>query len=277
MIKKIYITSFLLILTVSAFPQRSPDYLQLVRVESELSTMFDSLYSEEVTGVSFGLYHSIDSLFEYAIGLPGAFEYEWSKLDKIGKLWSDDGIVRVFSWLYMASRNEYHYRAYIQVKKRRDSFEVFKLIPGDDEKITAHDFSQTIDQWHGKIYYGLVTKRFKRKTFYTLIGADFNDIHTSIKTIEVIAIQRGKPVFRDDQFLLGGAVQDRIVLEYSADLAASVRYNKELDMIVYDHLAPLHPIYTGNYQFYGPDGSYDGLTFEEGIWVQTEDVDARNR
>jgi len=98
-----------------------------------------------------------------------------------------------------------------------------------------------------------------------------------VKTIEVISIQRGKPVFRDEQFLLGGTVEDRIVLEYAADLAATVRYNEALDMIVYDHLAPLHPLYHGNYQFYGPDGSYDGLKFTEGIWVLEEDVDARNQ
>lgn len=275
--KKAYITSYFLFLMVSALPQGSPDYLELVRTESELAAMFDTLYSEELTGGSIGLFHSIDTLFEYAVSLPGAFDYEWSKLDMIGKLWSDDGIIRVFSWLYMASRNDYHYSAYIQVKKRRDAFEVFRLNPGDDENILEHDYTQTIDQWHGKIYYGLVTKSYKRKTYYTLIGADFNDVQTSLKTIEVIAIQRGRPVFRDDQFLLGGMVQDRVVLEYSADLATSVRYDKSLDMIVYDHLAPLHPIYTGNYQFYGPDGSYDGLTFKEGIWVQTEDVDARNR
>ena len=69
---------------------------------------------------------------------------------------------------------------------------------------------------------------------------------------------------------------DRLVFEYSAELSSSIRYNAQLKMIVFDHLAPLHPLYHGNYQFYGPDGSYDGLRFIEGIWVREDDVDARN-
>ena len=89
-------------------------------------------------------------------------------------------------------------------------------------------------------------------------------------------IDRGRPVFLEDQFLIEGNMEDRLVLEYSADLAATVRYNEAMDMIVYDHLAPLHPIYSGNYQFYGPDGSYDGLKFTKGIWVLQEDIDVRN-
>ena len=65
-------------------------------------------------------------------------------------------------------------------------------------------------------------------------------------------------------------------LEFSAELAMTLRYNPELKQIVFDHLTPLHPLYTGYFQFYGPDGSYDGLKFIEGIWVFEEDVDARN-
>ena len=47
-------------------------------------------------------------------------------------------------------------------------------------------------------------------------------------------------------------------------------------MITYDHLEPLHPIYRNNFEFYGPDGSIDGLEFKEGTWVYQKDIDARN-
>jgi len=275
--KKSFVTVLLLFVALCSYGQDRSGYLELIKAEDKLKILFDSLYSEEVTGKSMDLFREIDSLFNQVIHIPGAFEYGWEKLDKIGKLKSDDGNLKVFSWIYMVSRNDYRYRAYMLVKKKRGDFEVFRLEPGQEENIKEEDYPQKISDWHGKVYYDLVTKTYKRKTFYTLMGADFNNIQTSIKTIEVIALQRGKPVFRDDQFLTGGTVHDRIILEYSSDLAASVRYNKELDMIVYDHLAPLHPIYTGNYQFYGPDGSYDGFEFRDGIWVQVEDIDARNR
>lgn len=256
--------------------QKENNYLELVKIESQLNSMFQVLYNEEVTGLHMDLYHSIDTLFYYALHLPGAGNYEWKKLDNIGKLVSDDGKFKIFSWLYMENRDHYHYTCYFLIRDRRDEFEVFKLKPSDDEGRKTEIFSQKPDNWHGKIYYEIHTTEYRRKDYYTIMGADFNDINSSIKTIEVVTIQRGKPVFRGDQFFDDGKVKDRMVFEYSSELAVTVRYNKQLDMIVFDHLAPLHPIYAGNYQFYGPDGSYDGLKFIDGMWVREADVDARN-
>jgi hypothetical protein len=48
-----------------------------------------------------------------------------------------------------------------------------------------------------------------------------------------------------------------------------------LDMIAYDHLVPMNPIYQNQFEFYGPDGSFDGLRFTDGTWVLEEDIDAR--
>jgi hypothetical protein len=264
------------LITYSQGDKAGEDYFKIVQAESELKAMFDKLYSAEVTGTNMDLYHSIDSFFHAALQLPGSFNHKWGSLNMIGKLASDDGQVKVFSWLYMASRDKYHYTAYIQVQDKRGEPEVFRLNQGSAEKIRSEDYPQSIDDWHGKVYYSLLTNEYKRKTFYTLLGADFKDTNTSIKTIEVVAIQRGKPVFRGEQFLAGGTVKDRIVLEYAADLTISLQYNKRMGMIVFDHIVPLHPLYLGYYQFYGPDGSYDGYRFTEGIWVLEEDVDARN-
>lgn len=260
----------------AASGQDETSYMDLVKAEAQLKSMFDQLYAQEIPGSQLALYHDIDSVFSNALQLAGSFDHTWSKLDQIGKLTSDDGRIKVFSWLYPVSLDDYRYTAYIQVMNNKDA-ELFKLEPATADNIHARDFEQEVGRWDGKVYYDLVTTEHKRKVLYTLIGVDFNNTSTSVKTIEVISIQRGKPVFRDEQFLVGGTVEDRIVLEYAADLAATVRYNEALDMIVYDHLVPLHPLYHDNYQFYGPDGSYDGLKFTEGIWVQEEDVDARNQ
>ena len=257
--------------------QTEESYMDLVKTEKQLHGMFEKLYGEEMPGMQLSLFLQIDSLFFSTLSKAESFNYSWKELDKIGKLQSEDGKVKIFSYLYMVNRNDYRYQAFIQVRKDKNKVEVFRLQPGNSTDIYFEEFKQSVDNWHGKIYYDLVTTTYKRKVFYTLIGADFKDSNSSLKTIEVVSIQRGKPVFRGDQFLSNGAVKDRVVLEFSADLAASVRYNTELKMIVHDHLAPLHPIYTGNFQFYGPDGSYDGFRFIDGIWVLEEDVDARNQ
>jgi hypothetical protein len=279
MMMRRYTFGLFLMVSLIAYSQTEStgeNYFEIIQTERELKAMFDTLYSTEVTGTNMALYHSIDSTFSAALQLSGSFDHKWGSLDMIGKLVSDDGEVKIFSWLYMASRDKYHYTTYIQVRDRKGESALFRLNQSDSEKAYTENFSQSPDDWHGKVYYRILTNNYKRKTFYTLLGADFKDTKTSIKTIEVLAIQRGKPVFRDEQFLAGGTVKDRIVLEYSAELTISLQYNERLGMIVFDHVVPLHPLYQGNYQFYGPDGSYDGYKFTEGIWVLEENVDARN-
>ena len=52
-----------------------------------------------------------------------------------------------------------------------------------------------------------------------------------------------------------------------------MRFDK--DMIVFDHLSPSREDLEGQYQFYGPDFSYDGLRWKDCGWVLIEDLDLR--
>ncbi len=267
----------LLCFLTSGYSQQESSFLDIVKTESQLNLLFSQLYDEDDQKDKDEIYLSVDSIFRSALEQTGSFDFAWDKLDNIGKLKSDDGKIKVFSWLYMKSRDDYNYTCYMQIDKGKGKSSIFKLEPGNSPKIKSEDYRQRIDDWHAKIYYQIVRTKYKRKTFYTLLGADFNNSASFIKTAEVFAIQRGKPVFRGDQFLYGGTVKNRLVFQYSSEVAMTLRYNSQLKQIVFDHLVPLHPLYTGIYQFYGPNGSYDGLKFVEGIWVFEKDVDARNR
>jgi hypothetical protein len=55
-----------------------------------------------------------------------------------------------------------------------------------------------------------------------------------------------------------------------------LRYDKNSEMIILDHLAPPSDLYKDNFRFYGPDFSYDGYVYEKGNWVLTKDIDVRN-
>ena len=92
-----------------------------------------------------------------------------------------------------------------------------------------------------------------------------------------MVIHRNQLLFEKDLFFNGKDRMDRMVLEYSTQVAMSLRYDPDMDMITFDHLVPFHPIYNGNYEFYGPDGSFDGLEFAAGTWIFREDIDARNQ
>ena len=68
-----------------------------------------------------------------------------------------------------------------------------------------------------------------------------------------------------------------MMFEYNADLTMSLNFNEHKNEIVFNHLsASQEGLLNGQYQFYGPDGSYDALEFHRDKWFLREDVDVRN-
>jgi hypothetical protein len=164
----------------------------------------------------------------------------------------------------------------VQVAMKKGKFKLYTLHDNGRKQRGLTRLNQSVEDWYGKLYYNIITTNHKRKTYYTLLGMDFNDTRSTFKTVETLSIQRNQVRFLKDRFFDGSGNQDRLVLEYSAQVAISVRYDSGLDMITFDHLVPFHPIYENNFEFYGPDGSYDGLEFVDGIWIYRTDIDARN-
>jgi len=244
--------------------------------EKALKLLFDQLYSDSDTVNKESVADIIAEKFAAVLQEDESFDYRWSNLDKIGKIGSEDNQVKIFTWHLQLDKDNYLYYGFIQLKLKRDRVKLFRLQDFPQKNPAAEMLDQSIEAWHGKLYYSIIQKHYRRDTYYTLLGMDFNDALSTMKTIEVLTIRRNRPDFAKHMFFNGKDYKDRVVLEYSSQVAISVRYNGQMDMIVYDHLIPLHPVYKGNYMFYGPDGSYDGYEFIDGTWMLREDVDARN-
>lgn len=269
------ISFFLLWMVCSSFAQ-DPGYLELVRVETELNTLFNRLYADTLSSKE-PVLDQIGEIMPEALALNGAMNFPWTRLDRIGVITSEDGRVRVFTWHIMEDQDHYRYYGYVQVENRKDRVRVIELRDNLDPQRNLTNLEQTPEDWFGKLYYQVVTQKHRRNTYYTLLGMDFNNSNSTIKTIETLALQRNKPRFTKGMFLFGDSQMDRIVLEYSSQVTISVRYDPAIRMITFDHLEPFHPIYRNNYEFYGPDGSFDGLEFRDGVWIYQRDIDARNR
>jgi hypothetical protein len=264
----------LLIVCLSVNAQET-SYLELVKAESRLESLFDSLYSDSLSEPE-PLLDSIQLLLPEALSIEGSMEFPWARLDKIGIINSDDGRLRIITWHVVDDRDHYRYFGFVQVALKKGKSRVHQLRDNGKPQRGLFRLDQSNDDWYGKLYYQILTKEHKRKTYYTLMGMDFNNSLSTIKTVEVMSIQRNTPYFVKALFFNGRDKVDRLVLEYSKQVAMSVRYEPLVDMITFDHLVPFHPIYEKNYEFYGPDGSFDGLEFSDGIWIYREDIDARN-
>jgi hypothetical protein len=134
------------------------------------------------------------------------------------------------------------------------------------------------DNWPGMLYYQVLRHKAGRSIIYTLIGYHFNDRYSDKKIIDALLFNdEHEPVFGAPVFQTEEEIQHRVIFEYSGEVVMAVRYNPDVKMIVYDHLAPIEPELIGHFRFYAPDFSYDGYRWKSGIWVHQSDIDVRNR
>jgi hypothetical protein len=125
----------------------------------------------------------------------------------------------------------------------------------------------------------LYTQLIECDGFYTLIGWDGNDKLTTRKFIDALYFKSdGSPVFGKDIFRFSRKNPKRLMFEYSSEVSMSLKYVERKNQIVYSHLAAREEggVLDGQFQYYGPDGSFDALELRKDKWVTVEDIDARN-
>ena len=254
---------------------QEPEYLEFVKSETRLQQLFSRLYTDSLSDVD-AVLDTIRIEMTEALSMQGSMDFPWMRLDKIGIITSEDNRLRIFTWHIMDDFDHYRYFGFIQVGMKKGKSRLYELKDNNKLQRGVMKLDQSREDWYGKLYYQVLTNQYKRKTYYTLLGMDFNSSRSTIKSVEVMALQRNAPHFERSLFFNGRDKVDRLVLEYSSQVAISVRYDQGTDMITFDHLVPFHPIYENNFEFYGPDGSIDGLEFSGGIWNYQDDIDARN-
>lgn len=210
---------------------------------------------------------------------PGSFDYPFDALVNLGKITSGDGNVRIYTWNLSFNDGSHKYYGFVQYRlKKKNFFRCFFLDDRSEEIKDPENESLSDKRWFGALYYQIVQESAGKTKYYTLLAVDLNDLFTTKKIIDVMYfteegdVRFGNPIFTD-----GNHTQHRVIFEFSSQVSMTLRYEKSLKMIVFDHLSPSDPDYLGQYVYYGPDSSNDGFKFENGNWVFMADIDVRNK
>lgn len=259
------------------------DLRTIIKTEEKLSDAFKQLYQMEDSPKRDSLNsYIIDNLSESLKTWDGYY-YPWNSLEFIGRISSKDQKVKIFTWHLTDKSGKQKYFGLIAQRegkknKRKEKLD-FKVIHLNDKSESMRN-PQTptlsADNWYGSVYYRISTFIHRKQTWYVLYGYDLNDSFSNRKSLEIMTIDKKGDVEFDGTIHIKDKVVKRLIFEYSSEVVMSVNYDEKLNMIVWDHLSPLEPLFRGNYRFYSPDGSYDGLRFEKGEFYLVEDVDARN-
>jgi hypothetical protein len=268
----------LILIPASVLFSQNPDTTLIHEYEQRLSEMFNvmSVYNNDSKREKIN--DEIIEKFEQLLKIEGSFSYPFDSLRNIGKIVSKDNKLRIYTWNLPYMNGTHKYFGFIQYYPPKEkSFLLYKLIDNSDSYKSPENLILTDTSWLGALYYEIVEKKYEGNTYYTLLGFDFNNLLTAKKIIELLYFKDDRiPVFGKPVFNYKNRLCNRIIFEYSAKVSMSLKYNKELKLVIFDHLSPSKPSYEGHFMFYGPDFSYDGLEFRDGIWHEIRDVDVRN-
>jgi hypothetical protein len=122
-------------------------------------------------------------------------------------------------------------------------------------------------QWQGKLYYHARKFRKRFRTYYVLMGYRYVDYFRREKTMEIMALRDGEPVFGMPA-IMGprGEELGRFSIEYAAEAPAFFNYDVKEKKFVFDNLVPFKGLYEGQGMVWVPDGSYSAFEYRQGYW-----------
>lgn len=191
---------------------------------------------------------------------PESLSNPLSDLPWISVVVPQDSAFRMITW-QLAENETYKYFGVVQVTASNSL-----IILNDTRSLKSESGTHNQDTWYGGLYYGIQHFVTADKTnAYVVLGfnADTKQINQRVADILTIAgdeVTFGMPVFFINDTV---EVKNRIVMNYSDAASATMRFDREKEQLIYDHVIT---ITTPEGPALVPDGSYHGFEYKKGMW-----------
>jgi hypothetical protein len=270
----------LLFITLPALSQRlsKSEFSALKKMEESMKVHANKMIMDPVASTRFSSDSMFTRLLVQALQTKNSFYYTFDSILTVSQIYAPDSTFRIFTWQFTRDENFYRQRGAIQMRTDDGSLKLTPLFDVSDYTNAPADSVRTNKNWIGAIYYGIVQKSFNNKNYYTLIGFDDNSVRSTKKWIEVLTFDEdGNPRFGGPFFSIlsdsarGPHIQPRFEIEYKKDGRARMNYDRELDLIIYDHLISQDNEPEKKYTLI-PDGDYQGFKWTDGRWLQIDKV-----
>lgn len=260
---------FSIILVFSLFQVKGQNAYLQDRIDS-LATIGRMVLEHPESAVRDSMNGEFKQRLKQIVQTEAGYKASLQKVTNMSALQAED--FRLFTW--QVPNKDYHYTRYgLVAAQTRRGIRITELEDKKDQ-IPRVDFRRLrADEWLGALYYQIIPMKEKRKKVYTLLGyASGPDINKKI--VEIIEVRNnGSVKFGDKRFYIDQFNDQtfksppmRLILRYSAQYTASVRWHPDEKLIIMDHCLPPRDELKGAYSYYGPDFSYDGLQWKDGWW-----------
>ena len=247
--------------------------VQIDSLEVRIAQLFKIVKNEKNNTLKLEKNKDIIRLFREALTLDTNCLYPFDSLKYVGKILAPDSSFRLITWNIPMDDGTQKYSGFIQYPGTKNRINPVFLNSNNGPSLNETDIYSG-ESWYGALYYKIIPDTCRHR--YLILGLDLTNYFTSRKIIDVVSVENGKvtfgaPVFKTDQ-----GIQKRVIFEYSARLSMLLHFDEKTRRIVFDHLSPSDPQYTGLYQFYGPDSSYDGFQKKNCMWELIKDLNLKN-
>ena len=223
--------------------------------------------------------------------------YNFSRVKNLSVVTAPNSQFRFYTWTLLLGKDEYDYCGFTQYQRKvkKGLFGASKIenyifeLNNNSASIGNDELAKLNNKnWLGCIYYNLVPAPKRKDKTFLLLGWDGYSYSSTKKIIETVKFNnKGEPSFGHQIIrydLTHGTKAEpkfqkksRMIFEYNGNVTMHCNYNFNLNMIVFDHLAPSNPALASVKRVYAPDFTYDGLVYEKKAWTYKKDVDVRNR
>ncbi len=278
--KKLLIFILLIISFEKGFSQTSKgdSRTELRQREAKLAVFAEDMINEKHWYLRF----YADSVFTrglvQALKVKNSFSYPFDSITTISKLYAPDSSFRIFTWQMMKDYTYYRQRGAIQMRTKDGSLKLFPLFDASSFTNGPNDSIRNINNWIGAIYYKILLTKDGDKNVYTLLGFDENGPRSNKKWMDILTFDEvGIPHFGGDYFKFEAPAKDtvknrkpvvRYSVEYKKESKLRFNYDKNAQMIVYDHLIS-EQNEPENLYTYVPDGSYEAFKWTNNKWEHT--------
>jgi hypothetical protein len=247
----------------------------LQQFEDSLRIFSDSMVFADDDGLRSDACFSFIKKLVTALKTPQSYAYHFDSLKTISIAYSPDNQFRFITWGLLKHTGGYRFYGAIQMNTPK--LQLFSLF---DYSPLIRNFEDTIctkDSWYGCMYYNIVPKIVGTKTYYTVFGWKAYNSRTMRKVMDILYFDEDKkPVFGAPIIFVNKdnkpKTLKRFVIEYNKKISASLNYDDEMKMVVFDHLVskqemegkPEKPGKTKGYDLY-PDGTYEAFEWKNNV------------
>jgi hypothetical protein len=266
--------------TVNTIPQFSKKQVASFRKQEDSLKILSDIFMWDTLSLENrkkACYRFIPKVLQ-ALKQENSFYYPFDSLKSISKVYSPDSTFRIFTWQLHYPKGKFRYFGFIQMRSTD-----LKIFPLRDLRDTLPYHTQQIltpNNWYGSVYYNIVKQTINRQNVYTLFGFEAANFTSRRKIVEILTFDEnrnpefGAPLFhfKDSSAVKILDTLNRFFIEYKWNASPTLNYDKELDIIVYDHLASVDPSANGATFAYVPDGQYEGFKWIKNRWQWIQKV-----